>query len=131
MKTISIQEPYATLILQGYKKIETRSWKTSYRGEILIHASISKKYLNSLNDKEVLDLIQDIDLNYGKILCKATLIDCMEMTPKFIEEIKKNHKEYILGLYEEGRYAWILDNVKPLKNPIPVKGKLGLWNYEL
>lgn len=44
MKVISIQEPYASLIKEGYKKIETRSWKTNYRGEILIHASSGKTF---------------------------------------------------------------------------------------
>lgn len=130
MKVISIQEPYATLISLGHKKIETRSWKTSYRGEILIHASISKQFLKSIKDKEVLDLIKNIDLNYGKIICKAKLTDCIEMTKDFIEKTKNNKKEYSLGIYEEKRYAWILDDIKPLNKHIPIKGKLGLWEYE-
>lgn len=130
MKTISIQEPYASFIKEGYKKIETRSWKTNYRGEILIHASISKKFLKSIKDKEVLNIMDKINLNYGKIVCKANLVDCIEMTQEFIEDIQNNHQEYILGIYKEGRYAWILDNVLPLNNPIEIKGKLGLWEYK-
>lgn len=39
MKVISLKEPFATLIMNGDKKIETRSWKTNYRGELFIHAS--------------------------------------------------------------------------------------------
>ena len=42
MKVLSIKEPFATLIKEGKKKIETRSWKTSYRGELYIHASSTK-----------------------------------------------------------------------------------------
>ena len=35
-----------------------------------------------------------------------------------------------LTVYEEGRYAWILENVEILDKPIKVKGHLGIWNYE-
>ena len=45
--------------------------------------------------------------------------------------IKENYQEYICGEYQEGRYAWILDNVKPLKTPIKAKGQLSIWNYEI
>ena len=42
MKVLSLTEPYATLIKNGKKKVETRSWKTSYREELYIHASSTK-----------------------------------------------------------------------------------------
>lgn len=127
MKVISIQEPYASLILSNIKHIETRSWNTNYRGEIYIHASLSKKFLNEINDQEVLKLIKNINLNYGKIICKANLTNCIKMTKEYIETIKKNKQEYSLGIYKEGRYAWILEDIKPLKESIEAKGKLGIW----
>lgn len=130
MKVLSIQEPYATFIKEGYKKIETRSWKTNYRGELLIHASISKNFLKTITNPEVLAKVNEVTLNYGKIICKATLIDCIEMTPEYLEKIKEDNQEYILGIYEKGRYAWILDNIIPLNEPIEAKGKLGLWEYQ-
>lgn len=130
MKVLSIQEPYATLIKDGYKKIETRSWKTTYRGELLIHASKGKTFLKTITNPEVLSLINEKDLNYGQIICKATLVDCIEMTSDYIEEIRNNHQEYILGIYEEERYAWVLDNIIPLDKPLSAKGKLGIWEYK-
>ena len=42
MKVLSLTEPWATLIKENMKKVETRSWKTSYRGELYIHASSTK-----------------------------------------------------------------------------------------
>jgi hypothetical protein len=39
MKTLSIRQPYASLICRGIKKVENRSWETKYRGKLLIHAS--------------------------------------------------------------------------------------------
>ena len=54
MKVLSIKEPYATLICNGKKLIETRSWKTNYRGELYIHASLSKITKDVLNNEEVM-----------------------------------------------------------------------------
>jgi hypothetical protein len=39
MKTLSIRQPYASLICRGIKTIENRTWDTTYRGKLLIHAS--------------------------------------------------------------------------------------------
>ena len=38
MKVLTIRQPWASLIMNGYKKFEFRSWSTKYRGAILIHA---------------------------------------------------------------------------------------------
>ena len=51
MKVISLTEPYATLIKDKKKWIETRSWKTSYRGELYIHASMTKVNKQVMNNK--------------------------------------------------------------------------------
>lgn len=127
MKVLSLTEPYATLILNGKKKIETRSWKTSYRGDLYIHASMTKPKNNS---KELFNLIENADLNYGNIICKCKLIDCIYMTKEYVQDIKtNNYQEYICGEYKVVRYAWILEDIKPLKIPIKAKGQLGIWNY--
>ena len=69
-------------------------------------------------------------MNYGYIICKCKLVDCIYMDEQFISKIKKNHREYICGEYSVGRYAWVLSDIEILDNPIKVKGKLGIWNYE-
>ena len=131
MKVLSLTEPYATLIKNGKKKIETRSWKTNYRGKLYIHSS-STKIPNQCRNNIDLMLLVDMDkLNYGNIICSCELVDCIEMTDEFIQEIKKNKTEYISGEYEEGRYAWILEDIRILDEPIRAKGHLGIWNYEL
>ena len=127
MKVISIKEPFATLIKENIKNIETRSWKTNYRGEIYIHAS---KVSDKTRTQELSDLTKNLKMNNGNIIAKATLVDCKYMDQKFIKEIKQNETEYLFGYYEEGRYAWILKDIKKIK-PIPAKGKLNIWNYEI
>ena len=130
MKVVSLTEPYATLIKEKTKKIETRSWKTTYRGELYIHASrtgIPKEYEEN---KELMNLVKNSNYPYGQIICKAKLVDCIKMTKDWIEQIKKeNHQEYLCGIYEEGRYAWILEDIEVLEQPIYAKGSLNIWNF--
>jgi hypothetical protein len=51
------------------------------------------------------------------------------MTEELIEEMKKNHTEYICGDYKVGRYAWILEEIESLDEVIFAKGSLGIWDY--
>lgn len=129
MKVLSLTEPFATLICEKKKLIETRSWKTNYRGELYIHASTTKVSTIDLEDKELMSLVDNKNMNFGNIICKCNLVDCIYMTQEFVENMKiNNHQEYICGEYSVGRYAWILDNIEPIK-PIKAKGKLNIWDY--
>lgn len=123
MKALTISEPYASLIREGCKRIETRSWATRYRGEILIHAGarIPKEYRNHA----LMDMVQET--RQGKIIAKARLVDCIKMTPEFIAGISDVEKK--CGFYSPGRVAWILEDVEPIED-IRAKGSLGLWEYE-
>ena len=130
MKVLSLTEPYATLIKEKTKRIETRSWKTSYRGELYIHASNTKIPKKYRENQELMSLVKNKDYPYGQIICKAKLVDCIKMTKDWIEKIKKeNKKEYLSGIYEEGRYAWILEDIEILNHPIYAKGSLNVWTF--
>lgn len=123
MKTLSIIEPYASLIAEGYKHIETRSWKTNYRGPILIHASataIPKEY------RHLVPMVSQVRRGY--MLCRADLVDCIEMTEDYLLSVPT--REQALGFYSLGRFAWVLENVQPVE-PVKVRGNLGLWEYAL
>ena len=120
---MSIKEPYASLIKDGYKCYETRSFKTNYRGELYIHASLSKSNQNN-------ELSKLINPMYGEIICKCKLVDCIYMTDEFIESLRENNEmEYKCGLYEVGRYACVLENIEATQ-PIKAKERLGIWNFE-
>lgn len=131
MKVLSIIEPWGTLIAENQKLIETRSWATKYRGELYFHTSSKKINLKDIKVKELLSFIPDLKINYGHIILKCELVDCIYMDQKFIEEIKKNPKEYICGEYSIGRYAWVLKNIQKIEKPIPAKGHLNIWNFEI
>ena len=127
MRVLSIREPYATLIKNKIKYIETRSWNTHYRGEIYIH-SCKGKY--PIKDK-IRHLVDKNNLTYGYIICKATLVDSVFIDKEFANKIKKESIDnYLCGDYTEGRYAWILENIEVLEEPIEANGQLSIWNYD-
>ena len=123
-------ELYATIIKKGKKTIETRSWKTNYRGKLYIHASSTKISKDSMENEDLMSLVDINNLNYGYIVCSCELVDCIKMTDEFIEKVKLNNEEYISGIYARGRYAWILKNIQILDKPIKAKGHLGIWNLD-
>ena len=125
MKALTVKNPWATLIIGGYKKYEFRSWKTKYRGKILIHTSI-------VPDKKAINCFYNLDLNYknGYIIGEVEVVDCIEVTKEFEDKLIKENKQVYGATIGRGGYAWKLGNIKKYINPIPVKGKLGLWEYE-
>lgn len=129
MKVLTIKEPFATLIKNKVKYIETRSWKTNYRGELYIHAGLSKISKEVKERPGLSELYNESELSYGYIICKCNLVDCIYMTEEFIKKTKEeNLNNFIAGHYEVGRYAWLLQDIEVIK-PIEAKGQLGIWNY--
>ena len=124
MKALTIKEPWASLIIEEYKKYEFRSWKTKYRGKILIHAgcSVEKDMMKRFSD-------YNINVNPGYIIGHATIVDCILVNEEFNKELR-NIDPVVYGRSNHTEtYAWKLENVVKYEKPIPCKGKLGLWNY--
>lgn len=95
MKVLSLTESCASLIKEKKKLVETRSWKTEYRGELYIHASATSIPKNWIEDREFMSLMDSVPLNFGHIICKCNLTDCVYMTKEFVEYIKRNNKNKI------------------------------------
>ncbi len=124
MKVLTIKEPWASLIINGYKKYEFRSWKTNYRGKLLIHAGkgIDKDMLYIANK-------YNIKINPGNILGEVEITDCIKVDDEFNKYLKKDNSLVYHGSYKND-YAWKIEKVKKYDKTIPVNGKLGLWNYD-
>lgn len=124
MKTLTVKQPWAYLVCSGIKDIENRTWKTNYRGRILIHASAQR-------DKRPKPLLTDEQYNlaggtfdYGKAIFgdRSAIIGSVE-----IVDCVQNHSSIWA---EKGVYNWVLANPILFDRPIEnVKGKLGIWNY--
>ena len=104
MKAISIKESWAELIASGRKTIETRTWKTKFRGDILIVASR-----------------KPVTKNSGKAIAIAEVYDCKPME-------KRHEEEACCEIYDRAN-SWFLRNIRRI-DPFPVKGKLNIYEVD-
>jgi activating signal cointegrator 1 len=126
MKALSLTQPWATAICLGIKQWETRSWPTHFRGELCIHAS---KGFPKWAKEIAVDLANERgisfeDLPLGKIVCVVSLTECRQ-TDSLIHEIGEIEQQW--GDYSPGRYAFKLENLRVLSDPVPAIGHLGFW----
>ncbi len=129
MKVITIKQPWATLIAEGYKEYEFRTWNTKYRGEILIHAGKGI-------DKEAMERFKHLNLNYesGKIIAKVMLTDSIKVDDELRKILAKKDPLVYRGVINKTSndwdgYGFKLENVQKIK-PISINGKLSLWDYD-
>lgn len=126
MRIITLQEPWASLIGENIKTIETRSWPCNQFGELYIHAGATQIAKNDTRKNQLVKWLNG-SLHYGTIFAKCQLSDCVLITEEFAKQVKENNPRcYLCGDYTPGRYAWILTDIKTI-SPIPHKGKLGIW----
>lgn len=126
MKVITIKQPFATLISEGLKEYEFRTWRTRYRGDILIHAGKGI-------DKKTMKKFEHLNLEYpiGCIIAKATLTDCITIDEEARGMLKEKQSivySNIINHPEWEGYGFKLENIEKIK-PIPINGKLSLWDY--
>ena len=125
MKVITLKQPWASLVANGYKKYEFRSWKLNYRGDILIHAGKSF-------DKDAMEKVKNLNLNFptSQIVAVVHIEDCIKLN----EEINKNiciQNPLIYGDKNRTGYAWKLGKVTKLSIDEEIPGKQGIWNYNI
>lgn len=135
-KAITLYQPWAHAAVAGWKKWETRSFKTKYRGEILIHSSINPNYFHLLNSDPFNKYFsEETPLFLGHIIGKVTITDCItteawyDLTIREKWPMAKILDERGFGNYDNGRYAWKMEKPILFENPIPAKGSLSLWNF--
>lgn len=144
IKCLTLTQPWATLVACGTKKIETRSWKTNYRGALAIHAAkgfpesaqqicLTEPFASVLKRQTSIRVIWDrarqrSDFPLGQVIALCELTDCVQILEG--GSIAQEEPEHSFGDYTYGRYAWLLENIQAIQ-PIPMRGALGLWETDL
>ena len=141
MKALSVMQPWATLIALGAKRVETRSWSTSYRGPLAIHPSsrINREAAMSLHVPDIWEVLaaggyhqgsglasNPCGLPLGVVIAVAMLVDVQRITPDNVPA----EPERSFGDYTPGRFAWFLHDVRRLPEPFEARGALGLWEWK-
>ena len=127
MKTLTVIQPWAHFIVTGAKQFETRSWTTTYRGPLLIHAA--KNFPGYAKDFCISVIgLRPTELSFGAIIGSVVLENVYRT-----EEIAPilTDLERLYGDYTPGRWAWELTEAEMFETPIPYKGALGLFEVAL
>lgn len=132
MRALTLTQPWAQLMADGRKLIETRSWRPPFtlrKGEVFaIHAAKGWRPEDAL---AAFDWGYDIDtpgaLPRGAIVALVEFRGCypielFEVSPEFTAE------EATYGDYSPGRFGWVTRPVLKLDEPIACRGALGLWH---
>jgi len=106
MRAISVKQPWASLIAQGTKTIETRLWQTPYRGDLLIVSTMQPN-------------IEGFPT--GQALCIVDLYHCRPMT---VDDQQRAQCE----LYD-GAWAWELRNRRPVV-PVVIRGRQRIYDID-
>lgn len=149
MMAISLFEPWASLMVLGVKVIETRSWPTSHRGTLLVHAGNNATHaqIEICHEKPFKSALRAAgimrwqDFRLGCVLGSVSLLDCRPIVDS-VEQIgdlkgpdhlgqpmlPPEEPQRSFGRYEFGRYAWICDSANRFNQPIPYKGRQRIFN---
>lgn len=139
MKIISIWQPWASLVVQGHKFFETRSWAAprsliGQRIGIAATKSIKPEQIAAYNDEEFQQFYSETglpelsDLPRGAILGTALLHSCELMTEEFMDDVTDEEKAF--GVWSSGRYAWRLREPVCFETPVIAKGAQGVWTFD-
>jgi hypothetical protein len=135
MKCITLTQPWASLVAIGAKRIETRSWQTYYRGPLAIHAAKGfPGWAKDFTQIPPVSVLFGMDYEYprGAVIATCRLVVCLSTDRSWrpSDAALLTDQERKFGDYSEGRFGWILADIKPLAVPDPCKGALGLWEYK-
>jgi hypothetical protein len=106
MKALSLRQPWANLIANGLKTIETRKWKTNYRGDLVICSSKNPNIFPA-----------------GYAICIVEVYDCIPM-------IKEHEEKACIKIYPNA-WSWFIRNVRLINPMFPVKGKLSFFEVNV
>lgn len=141
MKAITLTQPWASLVMAGIKRFETRSWSTNHVGPLLIHAARGfpeqcKRLCYEPPFQRALSSIGYPDqqlLPTGVLLGYVTLIGCWRIPRIGLgpPDLPPVEPERSFGDYTDGRFAWMLSRPVWLPRPVPYRGRLGLYEVDL
>ncbi|MCU1285912.1 MAG: PUA-like domain [Acidobacteriales bacterium] len=132
IKAISLWQIWAAAMEHAKKRIETRSWPTSYRGPLAIHAAKkpfnARDYSSEFASQVRKDGLLDERLQYGAVVCIVELVACV---PTNSIRRTLSQTELMYGNYGDGRWAWVTQNLVRLPAAIPTRGFQGLFDFTL
>jgi len=135
LTALSLTQPWASLVVWGFKGWETRGFSVTHRGPLVIQAAkgfpgwaidycYDELFASALRQ---MGILHPKDLPRGMVVGVVDLVGCLRT-----EQVRASigYQEVAFGDYSDGRWAWRLRNPRRLSAPIEAKGSLGLWQWE-
>lgn len=140
IKAVSLWQPWASLVALGAKRFETRSWKLTHRGPLLICSSryVSPELIDLAESPPFAAALAGVDpfelLGKGLAFCQVEKIHLI--TPRFAGDVLDamaipRLPEMQFGDFKPGRFAWQLDGVRAIANPFNVRGSQGVFEVDI
>jgi hypothetical protein len=125
MKTLSLRQPWADLIIQGRKTLELRTWTVKYRGPLAIHASQTV-------EREAC-LARGLDPDQVTAGAVVGVVDLVEIIELNAESYAARRSEHLADEPWGGGplYGWRLANPRPFTEPVPMRGRMGIFEAQL
>lgn len=131
-RALTLWQPWASLVVHGLKRFETRSWSTTHRGLLAIHAAA--RPVSQAEYAQFADLLARCRIEGPEQLPRGVIVGFACVSEIFsVDYIRGNltDEERRVGDFSPGRYAWMLDGPVWLVEPIPCRGRQGLWTVTL
>jgi len=125
MKTaLTIRQPWVSAILYHGKDVECRTWDTSYRGTIYLHAAATPHPYQDALER----LTHAFDATAARAIMSDARTDvrgAIVGTVRLTDVRRDSVSPWSVG----GMLSWVLTHPRPFTHPVPMRGRLGLWSF--
>jgi hypothetical protein len=113
-KTLSVRPEWAHALMYLGKATENRSWRTKYRGRLLIHASLRP-------DPSAREFAARLGLEVPAVVPRGAILGSVVL----VDVVNDSTSPWA----EPGAWHWLLEDPQPWSEPVPAKGELGIWDW--
>ena len=139
MRALTVRQPFASAIAFGDKRVENRGKSIAYRGPLAIHAGLAVEWPAVPMAWTAAGLTPysqgaprkawRVSLPLGAVIAVADLAGCHDYAEcaDGLAEADRGELRWCSPWAWEWQWHWVLRDVRPLREPVPCRGMLGLW----
>lgn len=119
IRVLSVRQPYAALIVSGFKTVELRSRRTHFRGEVFIHAGLRVAKVQPIRTTVLSQLPIDLLNVKGAVIGRCFVDNCRASEPN--DNLQAHHDVW------KNSWSILLSKASLLETPVVLRGQLGFF----
>ena len=134
---LSIRQPWAWAIVNGWKPVENRTWYSNYRGPLLIHAGKREErgdisYVLTLISQQTGVALEALTERYqkeaqlGAVVGECSMVWCANSQMEAVQRAGVD-QQCNVPRWWQGPYGFVLNRATEWDYPVPLRGRLGIW----